>query len=277
MGNNARVLTSEQRPQFVTHYNRSSFAFDHSLHLLDIFDVPQLVAMSGRLPDQAYYSTADSVVSDGWKHVGERRAPLAQTLETLSETNSLVLLKHCVEQVGDELRSDLDVGRATLVISSPRRVTSYHIDAEVNFLLQVRGRKLLHAFDPSDRRILTESELEAFYGGDSDGARYKSDRQSEARVFALTPGMGIHLPLHAPHWAQNLDDVSVGVSLNFNLRSGTRLAKLYKVNNRLRRAGMAPASPGVSAWLDSLKLAAFDGASHCRQLVRHRSVKAALS
>jgi hypothetical protein len=288
------VLIPEQRPAFATHYNRSSFAFDHSLHQLDIFDVPQLVAMSERLPDRAYYSTADSSVSDGWKRVGDGRSSLAQTLATLSETNSLVLLKHCekdpeygrvflrlmdevVEQVGEELHGDLDIGRATLVISSPRRVTSYHIDAEVNFLLQVRGRKLLHAFDPSDRRILSDAELEAFYGGDFDGAHYKSDRQGDARVFSLAPGMGVHLPLHAPHWAQNLDEVSVGVSLNFNLRSGARLAKLYKVNNRLRRAGLEPTAPGASAWADNLKLAAFAGVSHCRQLMRHRSAKAALN
>jgi hypothetical protein len=288
------VFMPDQRPAFLANYNRSSFMFEHSIHELELFDAAQLVALSERLPAPAYYSTADSGVGDGWKRIGDDRPSLADTLRTLPERNSLVLLKHCeqdpkfgdvfrrviaevVEQAGDELGADLDVGRATLVISSPRRVTSYHIDAEVNFLLQVRGRKLLHTFDPNDPRILSEIELEAFYGGDWDGASYKPDRQSEARVYSLAPGRGVHVPLHAPHWAQNLDDVSVGLSLNFNLRSGARLAKLYKVNKHLRKVGLAPAAPGASGWQDRLKLVAFVGATHARSLLRPRVAKAALN
>ncbi|HTV72440.1 MAG TPA: hypothetical protein VME66_01885 [Candidatus Acidoferrales bacterium] len=287
----ARSLLPEQQPLFAAAYNRSSFAFEHALHELELFDVAALRAMAERLPVPAYYSTVKSSVDDGWKHTGDRRPSLTETLETLSETNSLVLLKHCeqdpqhgevfrrlmdevVAHVGEALGADLEIGRATLIISSPHRITSYHIDAEVNFLLQVRGHKILYTFDPNDRSILTDPELEAFYGGDWDGAHYRSERQAEARSFSLAPGKGVHLPLHTPHWAQNLDDISVGVSLNFNLRSGARLAKLYKVNNRLRQAGLRPTSPGASPWQDSLKLAALAAASRARPLLPARLAKA---
>jgi hypothetical protein len=288
------ILKAEQRPTFTQTYNRSSFAFDHSLYQSDLFDLEQLRALAKRLPDAAYFSTANSAVADGWKRLGERRPSLDTTLATLGETNSLVLLKHCekdaqwgelfrqvmrevVEQAGSALGADLAVGRTTIVISSPRRVTSYHIDAEVNFLLQVRGHKLLHVFNPNDRAILSEIELEAFYGGDFDGARYKEERESDAAVYRLEPGKGVHLPLHAPHWAQNLDDISVGVSLNFNLCSGARLAKLYKVNNRLRKAGLRPAAPGASPWLDEIKLAAFAGLENARSLLPLRRPKASFN
>ncbi|MEO6991451.1 MAG: hypothetical protein ABI346_03850 [Candidatus Baltobacteraceae bacterium] len=285
------VLQADRQTALFADYNRSSFAFEHSLHQSDIFESGQLIAMSARLPDAAYYSTADSSVGDGWKRLGDGRASLAETLERLDETNSLVLLKRCerdprygalfrelmaevVERCGGALRDDLDVGRATLVISSPGRVTSYHIDAEVNFLFQVRGRKLLHAFDPNDRTLLSETELEGFYGGDCDAARYKVERQNEARVFPLEPGKGVHLPLHAPHWTQNLDGISVGVSLNFTLRSGVRLAKLYEANARLRRVGISPSAPGASSWQDQLKLAAIAGVSCARPLLRRPFAKA---
>jgi hypothetical protein len=288
------ILRPEQRPTFTETYNRSSFAFDHSLHELELFELEQLRALAQRLPDAAYYSTANSNVADGWKNLGNHRPSLDSTLATLRETNSLVLLKHCekdsesggvfrrlmaevVEQAGDALGADLDVGRTTIVISSPGRVTSYHIDAEVNFLLQVRGHKLLHVFDPNDRTILREDELEGFYSGDWDGASYKTERESDATVFELEPGKGVHLPLHAPHWAQNLDDVSVGVSLNFNLRSGARLAKLYKMNNRLRKAGLQPLPPGVSEWRDKVKIAAFVGLERARALRHTRDSKAAFN
>jgi len=285
------ILKPEQRSTFTATYNHSSFAFDHSLHELDLFDIEQLRELAKRLPDTAYYSTADSTVGDGWKRLGAERSSLDATIAMLKETNSLILLKHCekdprwgalfralmrevVEYAGNGLGADLDVGRTTIVISSARRVTPYHIDAEVNFLLQVRGRKLLHVFDSNDRTILSDAELEAFYGGDYDGARYRADRESEARVFPLEPGRGVHIPLHAPHWAQNLDDVSVGVSLNFNLRSAARLAKLYKINNRLRKAGFMPAPPGACAWRDEVKVAAFTGLTGARSLLQLRRPKA---
>ncbi len=241
--------------------------------------------MAERLPDAAYYSTADSEIGDGWKRLGERRPSLRATLESLGTSNALVLLKHCEKDpvhgatfraIIDEtiernellVREDIEVARATLVVSSPRRITSYHIDAEVNFLLQMRGKKTLNVFDPHDKTVLSDEELEAFYAGDWDGAQYKAERQSEARAFALAPGDGIHIPLHAPHWAQNGDAIAVGLSLNFNLRSGSRLAKLYKINRRLRRAGLRPAPPGASAWQDRVKLAAFSAVKAAAPLVR---------
>jgi hypothetical protein len=287
-----QILKPEQRPTFTETYNRSSFAFDHSLHESDLFDIERLRALAARLPDTPYYSTAKIAVDDGWSHLGEHRPSLDTTMATLAETNSLVLLRHCekdpewgelfrrlmgevVEQAGDALGADLTVGRTTLVISSPHRVTSYHIDAEVNFLLQVRGHKLLHVFNPNDRSILSDAELEAFYGGNYNGAHYKEDREPDASVYELEPGKGVHMPLHAPHWAQNLDDVSVGVSLNFNLTSGARLAKLYKMNNRLRKAGLAPLPPGVSPWRDGIKLTAFAGLERARALLPVRQPKVA--
>ena len=203
----------------------------------------------------------------------------------MDESNSLVLLSHCekdpefgevfsrtmsdvIAQVGDVLRSDVEIARSTLIVSSPHRVTSYHIDGEVNFLLQIRGEKSLHAFDPRDKSVLGDDELEAFYCGDFDGARYKSERQDRAKVYDLRPGTGVHLPLHAPHWAQNGASLSIGLSLNFNLRSSARPSAVYKVNHRLRKAGLSPVAPGVSPLQDGLKVAAFQGMSLAKSLLR---------
>jgi hypothetical protein len=286
------VLMPDQQQTFIRNFNRSSFEFDHTLHHLELFTVPSLFAMSARLPDPAYFSTVESAVGDGWKNVGDRRRSLQETLETMETSNSLVLLRHCekdpvlgptfrrimadvIDHVGANLGDDVEAGRATLVISSPGRVTSYHIDAEVNYLLQIQGEKLLHAFDPNDKTILGDSELEAFYSGDPDGARYKSERQDRAQIYALQPGKGVHLPLHAPHWAQNGAGVSVGLSINFNLRSSARSATVYKVNRRLRKAGFAPAAPGVSALQDELKLAAFRGVSFAKPILRYARVAGA--
>jgi hypothetical protein len=280
------ALIAEQQQTFVRNFNRSSFEFDHTLEQLELFSMANIVAMSERLPDRPYFSTVENSISGGWRNVGDRRLSLRETLDLMAESNSLVLLRNCerdpvfgpaflrimgdvVDYVGPVLRDDVEVGRATLVISSPGRITSYHIDGEVNFLLQMRGEKELHAFDPRDKSILMDSELEAFYAGDPDGARYKSELQEQARVFNLAPGKGVHLPLHAPHWAKNGSSVSVGLSINFNLRSSARPATVFKVNRGLRKVGFAPVAPGISTLQDGLKVAAFKGLSFAKPLVEY--------
>jgi hypothetical protein len=286
------IFLAEQRPAFVKNYNRTSFLFDHALHREAIFDLPNLVEVSRRLPDPAYYSSADVSVGDGWKKTGNVRRSLQETIATIAETNSLVVLKHCekdpefgpvfrkvvaevVDQAGEALRADVAIGRATLLIASPRRVTSYHIDAEVNFLLQLRGDKLVSVFDAYDRTLITDPEIEAFYSGDLDSAKYKSERQKDAQVYDFKPGQGIHVPIYAPHWVQNGDSVSVAMSINFTLKSHQRLAKVYKINHRLRKSGLRPVAPGTSPWQDQIKIFAFDALSSAKQVARTRSLRLA--
>jgi hypothetical protein len=66
----------------------------------------------------------------------------------------------------------------------------------------------------------------------------------------------MHIPVFAPHWASNHDNISVAVAVMFHLRSVVDQAKIYRVNRVLRKLGTSPAPPGVSPGRDWLKLAA---------------------
>jgi hypothetical protein len=277
------ILIDEQRPWFSQRYNKECFRFNHRLHENELFDLPNLVELAGRLPD-SYWSTADAAVAGGWGGGDERRS-LRETVASIAESNSLVLLKGLAQDplfgsvyermigelkecVGDAFKADISVGRATLIISSPERVTPYHIDGEVNFLLQIRGSKTVNIFDPNDRTLLTEAELENFYGGDSSAATYKEDRQKDAFAFDFQPGDGVHVPLHAPHWTKNGAAVSVALSINCTLRSSARTAQIYRLNRLLRQRGVTPAPPGASAWQDRIKVAVGAGVERARVLAR---------
>jgi hypothetical protein len=282
------IFSDKQRETFVRNYNRESFLFEHTLNQNPLFDLDQIIALARRLPPSSYYySTTAAKVGDGWEEGSERKRSLVETLETIASTNSLVILKHVerdpeygpvfenalksvVDQVGDKLRDDLVIGRATLLVSSPKRVTAYHIDGETNYLLQLRGTKDFSVFDGFDRTILTPEELESFYSGNLNGAIYKPELQSRAKVYPLAPGNGAHVPLHCPHWVQNSDAISVSLSLNFNLRSGERLQQLHQINHKLRQRGFHPAMPGDSAMQDQLKLMLHKGLRTARAAIPHR-------
>ncbi len=284
------VLEAHQKRLFEENFNKACFMFDHSLHRSSLFELENLVELSKRLPD-SFFSTSDDSVDDGWRNASRHPLTLAETIATIEASNSLVLLKglagdpefgpvfrdvlHEVESaVGDALRADIAEARATLVISSPRRVTPYHIDAEVNFLLQLRGQKIVNIFDPTDRTLLTDLELEAFYTGNINAAKYKKERQRDARVFDFVPGTGLHLPILAPHWTLNGESVSIAISINCSLHSNNRTAKIYKLNNAMRSRGLAPLSPGISSWRDRMKLAFFDGVTKTRRPDRTKELGA---
>jgi hypothetical protein len=138
-------------------------------------------------------------------------------------------------------------------ITSPKRVTTYHIDSECNFLLQVLGDKEINVFRNNDREVTTEDEVERFWAVDSNAPRYKPELQDHADVLMLSPGNGIHIPINAGHWLKNGDNVSVSVSINYHPWDSER-GDIYCVNHYLRtRLGMSPTPPFKSPVLDAIK------------------------
>jgi len=268
-----RPLLQDANGDFARCYNRSSFMFEHGFKGNPIFELPELVALSRRLPEHphfAYWSNGPVGVQDRWEKGQRARANLQETIGEIAHNNSLVILKHVeqdpvyapyfqrflaqiVEFSGPQMRDDVKVGEVLVLISSPNRVTSYHIDAETNYLVQVTGDKTAHVFPHDHPAVMTDVELERFHAGDFNGAVYKEASQSAATTFDLKAGYGIHIPTHAPHWVQNGDNVSVALSVNFELKSVDNLAMVYRFNRWIRNAGATPASPGRYPTRDSAK------------------------
>ena len=273
---------------------RDSFAFDHVLHRHPSFRLDALAALADRRPATpafAYWSCGDVQVRDPWVRGTQQKPSLSSTLAGIAANDSLVILKQVerdavfgplvqdimgalADRAGSWFWDERILGRATFLIASPRRITSYHLDGDTNFLFQLRGHKTLHVFDPRDRQVLTAPELENFFAGDLSAAHYRAATQTGALHYDLRPGSAVHIPVTAPHWAQNLGEVSIALSVNFDLRSSLRLAQVYRMNRRVRRLGFEPVAPEVSVLRDSLKVAA---ASAARGLQRawHSAVRRA--
>jgi hypothetical protein len=161
----------------------------------------------------------------------------------------------------------------TIILASPERVTPYHIDDSENLLLQVHGSKKFFVFDGKDRDIISARELELYWGGhNSDVPRYSKEVQTKAIEYNLLPGLGVHVPLTFPHWAQNGGEISVAVSINFQKRKCDQLNVSW-VNHQLRKLGMKPHELGRNDTLDSCKSAAVQGAFALRRILENRSLR----
>jgi hypothetical protein len=157
-----------------------------------------------------------------------------------------------LEVSGRELERKMRRKEVIVFITSPNRLTTYHIDSENNFLLQLSGKKEINLFRPEDREVTTEQEIERFYSIDTNSAIYKPQLQHRAEVLTLEPGMGVHIPVNAPHWLKNGDNISISVSINYHGYDSERGA-IYRTNHYLRRLSLNPTPPFRSPVVDHLK------------------------
>jgi len=267
---------------FRTRCNAMSFPFRHKLHSHALFEWPSLLDLAATYPrDDAhlYCSCGPITVTDRWSAHQQSRFEPTAVLDALSETDSLLMFKRLdederfgplirsiqeelLELTGAWLRDDIVVGRGTLLVASPGRITSYHMDSDINFLFQIKGKKTFNVTEAGERGAVSQQELEHFFLGDPNAAHYDEARQQRSTVYELGAGDGVHVPCLSPHWAQNHDSPSVALSINFDLRSIVSVGRIYRLNGRLRRWGLMPYPPRVSHWRDQLKLAALNALHH---------------
>jgi len=259
-------------PDFKAKFDRIPFALSHNLIDHPLFAMPRLFALAQRVKSDSnniVYDAGDVRVEHRWNQRPPKQYTLEETLERIDHAGAWVILKHCeldpdyrevMEGVIADLSrmSGLDLGRMTknaelqVMLTSPGRVTPYHIDNECNVLLQIRGEKDLYVFDRSDREILTEPELERFWVGDWNAGEYKARCQDRAYAFRLAPGKAVHIPVTSPHWVKNDANVSISLSINFEWIDEL-VPNVYRANFFLRRIGMKPRPPEQSKIHDSVK------------------------
>jgi hypothetical protein len=166
------------------------------------------------------------------------------------------LLDECIEEIAPHVRPmfpQLVNREAFVFVSSPHAVTPYHCDPEHNFLLQIRGDKLMTIFDRGDPRAISAPHMEAMASGGHRNLPYTDDMASLGQAFQMAPGDGVHVPMYCPHWVRVGKAVSVSLSVTCRSRVSDRRDAALRVNARLRRLGLNPVPPAQSAWRDHVK------------------------
>jgi hypothetical protein len=269
----SRMITpnSHFRPRF----NRGPFEFFHGLAQHPLFTLPRLLELAKatreKRPNDLYYDVgADVKIGSRWDQMGPK-PPVEEAVKNIENSGAWVTLHQaqkdpeygavfhrCMREFEDltslNFKHLMQVEDALIFITSPGRITPYHIDRECNFLLQIYGQKTIYVFDQKDREVLPEQEIERFWTVDNNAATYKAQYQDRATSFRLIPGNGIHIPVNAPHWVKNDDNISISLSVNFTWKDSER-ANIYRANYWLRKLGLNPVPPGELSFRDGVKTA----------------------
>ena len=259
--------------EFRRQFNERSFEFVHYLAGHRLFELPRLIELSKKLSARPggnlYYDAGEVRVNQRWDESPTTDLTVDETIRRIRETGAWVVLKRseqdpeyrallndCMAEIqtmlGRDLKREMKSDEVIIFITSPNRITTYHIDRECNFLLQMQGEKNISVFDQNDREVLPEQEIERFWSVDNNAAIYKEHYQNRAKVYHLTPGKAIHIPVNAPHWVRNGNNISVSLSVNFQFRE-TFPANVYRANFLLRKLGLSPVPPGQSRIRDAIK------------------------
>ncbi|MGQ0446116.1 MAG: hypothetical protein ACT4O2_13575 [Beijerinckiaceae bacterium] len=274
--------------QFARNFDRRHFLFTHGLKDHPLFELPNLIELARRpLHVEAYWSNGKVEPTDSWATNRAPRLTLIDTIANIGDNNSLVILKQVAQDPvcgpvlqdflarvvalsGEQMRQDVVVGETSILISSPNRLTSYHMDAGCNFLMQVAGNKTLFVYDHNDRTLVSHEEREQHHMGNHNSIVYQESRLGEAAAYELHAGYGVHVPVFAPHWARNHDNISIALSVYYELRPMLAEKRIYQVNSLLRKLGAAPLPPGLSPWRDRLKIAAANGLSAANRVLKRK-------
>jgi hypothetical protein len=154
--------------------------------------------------------------------------------------------------------------QAFIFLTAPNATTPLHTDPEENFLLQVKAKKQIE-IGTWPTREAEHAHLERYYGG---GHRNIDEMPPNSKRFILEPGDGVHVPLNAPHWVKNFDEVSISFSITFNTGQSEFLNDVYAVNARLRKLRLSPDPPGAHPSGDKAKAALWRGLRRGKHLVQ---------
>ncbi len=262
---------SEDLPgDFAHKFNKASYQFQHRLVDHPLFTLPALIDLARRSdPKQFYYNAGDAKPDQRWDQMGVLGVPVDEVLHRIESANAWFFVRcsdddpeygpivdQCLTEAEDlagyKFRAGMKQQEMIIFVTSPKRVTTYHIDRECSFLMQVRGSKTIHIFDAADRDVLPEQEIEQFWTVDNNAPKYRKELQHRATSYVLRPGSAVHIPVNFPHWLENHDNVSISVNINIQFAE-SKLGNIYRANYFLRRMGLNPTPPRRSPLLDACK------------------------
>lgn len=278
------------------HYNRRAFALRHRLHEHPLFEMSELRALCRRMPPADVRYRFGPIAND--YHFDKSLDPqlrgrltLDDAIDRTEETQAYVavynperdrvfrpVIESLIAEIAfatERLDPYLNWFSTYLFISSRHSVTPYHMDREMNFLLQIRGRKLVRLWDPADDEVMTPAERDELLARASDARPgYRDSFAHKAESFELEPGTGVHHPFIAPHLVETWSDLSVSLAVTFRTAGSDVRTDAHRLNHKLRTWGLSPGRVGRSRLLDASKAYALRGYSQLRQLARHRATHA---
>jgi hypothetical protein len=129
-------------------------------------------------------------------------------------------------------------------LTSPGGVAPYHFDPEHNILFQIRGSKVMTIFPAGDPFYAPDEAHELYHRGGRPELSWREELDAGGTEWPLKAGEALYVPLMAPHYVRNADEVSISLSVTWRSEWSFNEADARALNGMLRKVGMKPRAPG---------------------------------
>jgi hypothetical protein len=258
------------RDAFLPCFNTRACFVHHKLVDHPLFALPRLLELALWLPKKWVRINSGNVpVNATPDQIPGTGLSAEESFRRIQETDTRIMLKKIelhpeyrdllhtclaeIEGLGHPATRGVWAREGYVFISAPNQITPYHMDPEINFLLQIRGRKAFHVLSGDDRSILSEQDIELFYTGKHHSLTFHEDAKDRAVPFDMGPGDGVHIPVNHPHWVTTENEVTISFALTLQTAGTQKRGTVYAVNHYLRRCGLRPTPYGRSPTRDFFK------------------------
>src|SRR4051812_20396277 len=188
----AQVLTSAPASRWISadpedfrnSFNKQTFELRHDLSDHPLLQLDKLAGLAERTlatrPKDLHYDMGAFRVDQSWIQTGPRPFTALEAFERIENAGAWFVLykaekdpeyRDLIDQglgaiksmIGNNIERKISKQEIIVFITSPNRVTPYHIDRECNFLFQIRGTKTVHVFDAKDKDVISDEEIERFW------------------------------------------------------------------------------------------------------------------
>ena len=253
---------------------KAPFALTHGLTDHPLFTLERLVELAQSMPrDRIEYNSGKLLPGQRPQDIPSIDMAPPEVIKRIEEANAWMVIKgveidpdyaailaHFVDAAqaaAGKRTDDYSDLQGFIFVSSANSTTPFHVDAEENILIQIRGDKFVHIFENGDRSLVSEEAME-ISPSKHRNQHYEPSYESRAQVFAMKEGDAVHLPYLWPHWVRTGGRYSVSMAMTWKTPDVNRLNKIRLMNGTLRHFGLPQRPPGVSPAMDGIKVLAHD-------------------
>jgi len=245
--------------KFAENYPEVPHILEHGLDSHPLLELEALADLAGRLPIKSIECNSGDQPIGVDAVPDQLREQAAETILGIGEAGRWVCLRNVeqqpeyeafLEQLLEEMRPQIESKTGQMInlqcflfATSPGGVTPYHFDPEHNILLQVRGSKVMTVF-PADEPACAADEIhETYHAGGRPELPWREEMAPHGTPFAIGPGKAVYLPVMAPHYVTNGDEVSVSISITWRSEWSYAESDARCFNKIVRSMGITPRAP----------------------------------
>ena len=253
---------------------KQAFTLKHGLAGHPLFALPRLVELAKSMPrDRIEYNSGKVAVGARPEDVPKIDLDAVTVISSIETANAWMVIKFVNEDKDYRALLESFVEAANLAagrqpgdysdlqgfifVSSANATTPFHLDAEENILIQIKGDKFVRTFDNDDRKLISEEAME-ISPSKHRNQHYEDWYESRATLHSLKPGDAVHMPYMIPHWVSTGASYSISMAMTWKTPEVLRLNKIRLMNGTLRRLGLPQKPPGTAPALDAAKVFAHD-------------------